>query len=325
MKLRPDDHEFDELCEVCQKWFEFTILDAQPIVRGWLNRKWKLDTTHGVFLIKSYHPDRYRLYDESALVRALRWQSELHTQGLPCPQILMHQGAQLHSTPSGQRFMVMTFCDGERFIPGQATYGQMHSLGAATGQMHRFLLMLGGFPTQATFLVPEVPERIRHFENVLKAMEQNDKHELYAFAQRQLNALQIIDIREFRNAEIGFAHRDLWADNMLFSGDRLSAILDFDRLNADYLDMDIARAILSGNLDGETFNVDATLGFLDGYRTQREYPTGGILRALRMVWYMESAWWITPNMDQHTVPPQRFAHEMDWLARNMQNLPSLLS
>ncbi len=113
---------------------------------------------------------------------------------------------------------------------------------------------------------------------------------------------------------------------MLFSGDGLSAILDFDRLNADYLELDIARAILSGNLDGETFNVDTTQGFLDGYRTQREFPTGRILRDLRMVWYMESTWWITPNMDQHTVPPQRFAHEMDWLARNMHNLPpSLLS
>jgi len=150
MKLRPvederdERDERDELFEICQKWFGFTILDAEPIVRGWLNRKWKLDTTHGVFLLKSYHPDRYRLYDGSALVRALRWQSELHTQGLPCPQILMHQGAQLHSTPSGQRF-------------------------------------------------------------------------------------------------------------------------------------------LSGNLDGETFNLDATQGFLDGYRTQREFPTGRILRTLRML------------------------------------------
>ena len=92
---------------------------------------------HGVFLLKSYYSDRYRLYDESAFVRALRWQSELHSQGLPCPQIRMHQGAQLHLTPSGQRFMVMIFCDGERFIPGQATYGQMHSHGTATGLMHQ--------------------------------------------------------------------------------------------------------------------------------------------------------------------------------------------
>jgi len=72
--------EFHELCETCETRFGFEVHDAEPIVRGWLNRKWKLTTSHGEFLLKSYHPDRFRLYDETALVRALRWQSEMHQQ-----------------------------------------------------------------------------------------------------------------------------------------------------------------------------------------------------------------------------------------------------
>lgn len=122
------DTEFDELCETCEQWFGFKVLHAEPIVRGWLNRKWKLVTTKGLFLLKSYHPDRYRMYDESALVQALRWQSELHKQGLPCPRILTYEGAQLHATSSGQRFMVMTCCDGHRMLPGKQAVSKNYLL-----------------------------------------------------------------------------------------------------------------------------------------------------------------------------------------------------
>lgn len=324
MSLRPGDDELYELCDMCEKWFDFEVLHAKPIVRGWLNRKWKLATTQGTFLLKSYDPDRYRMYDESALIRALRWQSEMHGQGLPCPEIWTYKGSQLHTTPSGRRFMLMTFCHGESLIPGKATHGEMYSLGMAAGLMHRLLMTLGDVPTKATFSIPNISERISHWEDVLKVIERHGKHELYPFAERQLKATQVINIREFQNAEIGWAHRDLWADNLLVSDDRLSAILDFDRLNSDYVELDVARAIMSGTLDEEDLNIEAVQAFLDGYRTQRPFPEGGVLRSLRLLWYMESTWWINENMDKHTVPPQRFAYEMDWLARNMCRLPSLL-
>lgn len=219
----------------------------------------------------------------------------------------------------------MTFCDGHRMLPGKATASEMYSLGVATGQMHDLLLTLGGVPNKATFSIPTVSERVEHWTDVLRRMEAGGKQELSPFAERQLRATQGIDIDEFHNAEIGWAHRDLWADNILVSDNRLSAILDFDRVNADYLELDVARAIMSGTLDGEELNRDSLRAFLDGYRTQREFPKGRILRSLSMLWYMESSWWITPNMDKHKVPPQRFAHEMDWIARHMQDLPMLLN
>lgn len=323
-RMTTTDIEFHELRETCEKWFGFRVLTANPIVRGWLNRKWKLVTTDGVFLLKSYHPDRYRMYDESALIRALRWHSELHQRGLPCPRVLTYEGAQLHTTSSGRRFMLMSFCDGDRILPGKATSGQMYSLGAATGQMHELLLTLGGVPTKATFSIPSVSVRIEHWMGVLNAMETSGKQELSPFAERQLRATQTIDLNAFQGAEIGWAHRDLWADNILVADDRLSAILDFDRVNSDYLELDIARAMMSGALNVEDLNIAAMQAYLNGYRTQRDFPEGRILGSLRMLWYMESSGWITENMDKHTVPPQRFAHEMDWLARHLCTLPSIL-
>lgn len=197
------DTEFDELYETCEQRFGFKVLGAEPIVRGWLNRKWKLVTTEGLFLLKSYHPDRYRMYEETALVQALRWQSELHKQGLPCPRILPYEGVRLHVTSSRQRFMVMTFCDGHRMLPGKATASEMYSLGVATGQMHNLLFMLGGVPTKPTFSIPTVSERVEHWTGVLRRMEAGGKQELYPVAERQLRATQGIDIDDFQSAEIG--------------------------------------------------------------------------------------------------------------------------
>jgi homoserine kinase type II len=324
MRLATDE-QGQELFDVCEQRFGFRILGSEAIVRGWLNRKWKLTTTKGVYLLKSYHPDRYRLYNESALKRALHWQVELHTLGLLCPQILTHREEQLQVTASGQRFVVMTFCHGDRMVPGRASMQEMYSLGIATGQMHAALLSLGGVPTEATFFIPSVSERTNHWVQVLLAMETSGKQHLSPFAMRQLRATESFDIGAFEGAEIGWAHRDLWADNILVADDRLSAILDFDRVNRDYLELDVARAIISGALDGVAFNVPAARAFLDGYRTQRNFTVGRIVQSLRMLWYAESNSWITENMDTHTVPPQRFAHEMDWLARHLHQLPVMVS
>ncbi|MDQ0166176.1 phosphotransferase [Bacillus horti] len=41
-------------------------------------------------------------------------------------------------------------------------------------------------------------------------------------------------------------HRDLWMDNLLFHGNRVSAVLDFDRRKYDYPQLDVDRAIMSG-------------------------------------------------------------------------------
>ncbi|XID90576.1 hypothetical protein ACF3MZ_18765 [Paenibacillaceae bacterium WGS1546] len=51
---------------------------------------------------------------------------------------------------------------------------------------------------------------------------------------------------------------------------------------------------------------------------------GYLTNALRWLWYMESTWWINAKMDQHSVPPARFAKEMIWLAENYKHLPFIL-
>lgn len=76
-------------------------------------------------------------------------------------------------------------------------------------------------------------------------------------------------------------------------GSKVSAILDFDRCAYDFPELDIARAMISGALGVEGFNLKAASAFLEGYRSRRELKRDTLARALQLLWYLESVWWIT--------------------------------
>jgi homoserine kinase type II len=140
----------------------------------------------------------------------------------------------------------------------------------------------------------------------------------------QLKATEQFDIELINSCEAGWAHRDLFVDNLLFVDNQVSAILDFDRFAYDYPELDIARVIVSGALDKENLNITAATAFLDGYRTQREFERGVLTRSLHMLWYMESVWWIHTNMDTTRAQPIRFAEEMTWLAKNLSQFSGMI-
>lgn len=139
----------------------------------------------------------------------------------------------------------------------------------------------------------------------------------------QLRATEDINIEIFESLQLGWAHRDLWVDNLLFNDSQLTAILDFDRLNYEYPQLDVARAVMSCALD-DSLDVSLASAFIEGYSVERSVTDGYLTNSLHLLWYMESTWWINANMDQHSQPPARFAKEMTWLAENRNNLRGLL-
>lgn len=131
-------------------------------------------------------------------------------------------------------------------------------------------------------------------------------------------------MRDFDLNKAGWAHRDLWVDNLLFEEKKISAVLDFDRMKYDYPQLDIARAIISGALNEYELNVSLVQAFIEGYSEQHLIEKRSIIISLRMLWFMESTWWITSSMDLHSGPSERFAKEMLWLSENQKELEFML-
>lgn len=305
-------------------YFGLQVLNATPIKRGWLNLKWKITTDSGPYLLKQYNKDRYKLYNPEELFFAFSQQERLYQQGLPCPKLLSHNNNILLESDHGETFMAMEYCEGSIIEPGRINIHQMFDLGRATGLMHR-ILNDGtiGLKRNPQFLPPSRENRLEHWNAILQQTGEMGKASLITDLESQLKATEEINLEIFEGLEAGWAHRDLWVDNLLFHENQLSAILDFDRLKYDYPRLDVARAVMSCALD-EDLDVTLATAFINGYSEEQAVEQGYLTRSLQLLWYMESAWWINAEMDQHSLPPKRFAKEMNWLARNLKNLTIVL-
>jgi homoserine kinase type II len=238
--------------------------------------------------------------------------------------VLSHDESILLESDNGELFMVMEYCQGQLIPPGKTNVHQIYDLGRATGKMHR-LLNDGTISIKKSpqFIPPSREERLAHWNSVWEQAKEAGKTGLLADIEAQLRATEDMNIEILDLLQSGWAHRDLWVDNLLFDDNRLTAILDFDRLKYDYPQLDVARAVISCALD-DHLDVSLASAFIEGYSEERTVAKGYLTNSLKLLWYMESTWWINANMDQHSVPPARFAKEMHWLAENQKNMSALL-
>lgn len=314
----------DALFSRCEKQFGFRIRAAEPVSLGWLNKKWILHTSKGKLVLKKYHPRRYK--DEATIRNALMQQQRLSLAGFAAPGLLESGGEIVFADESGDLYIVMEYCEGSRVEAGKADWGQMHDLGRATGELHR-LLNDGTLPAngETSFIPPSLEESLVHWDGVIdKAIQENKPH-LVPVMEQQKKMAQSLDLQAIQQAcRKGWAHRDLWMDNLLFRGESVSAVLDFDRLNFDYLELDIARAILSGAFQGERLDLGRAEAFLHGYGESAGVTVSSLADIIRFLWALESKWWINAEMDGHHRIPGRFAEEMLWISRHDERLDELL-
>jgi homoserine kinase type II len=325
-----DESKLQEIVDTIERHFGLRVLSADPMERGWLNRKWKLATDDGERFAKQYHPERYRLHEPEKLRTALLRQMELKEAGLPCPKLFGVAGEPILITPSGVRFVVTDFCPGVVVEPGGANGNQMRSLGRVAGMMHGLLNgeVPGSNSPARPHWEPESPERmIEMWRRNWEASEQGKRGPdgFAAALDRQKNLIERLDVGQFAGCAVGWAHWDLWADNVLFAGDEVSAVLDFDRMRVLYPELDVARAVMSFALNAEASVMNKSLveAFLAGYRERCIYPPGTLARSLKLLWCLESLNWMVHDMDQYSAPPARFARENIWLTMHWDELEEM--
>lgn len=321
-----EDRVWEDLKQAFTDYFSSPIRQSVPIRRGWLNYKWRISTDLGDFVLKQYNRERFKAYQPETLQLALSQQMRLSELGFPCPPLLSSNGKLMLDSANGERLIVMGYCQGDLVPPGQANIDQIYDLGRITGQMHQ-ILNDGklGRKESALFTPPAREERLEHWITLQEQAVSCGDTDLSAQIETQRIATEHVELERFEAMETGWAHRDLWADNLLFEKSSVAAVLDFDRLNYDFPRLDVARAVMSFAFR-DHLDLALASAFMEGYKqegvrtTEERYLT----TSLQMLWYMESVWWIHRQMDLHSAPPVRFAKEMKWLAENINRLPDLL-
>lgn len=318
-----------ELAELLRRRFGLDYQGATPIDKGWLNIKWKVDTDQGPVFAKYYHPERYKLHArpdrKEAIAKTLELQHGLSLEGVTCPKAWSRDGVYLHGTPSGMFFALMDWVDGATVSAGSMNDGQLRGLGQATGRMHAWLADVTP-PDRPAW----EPDRNAYFKewqaNRDKAAGQKDGAVL-EWLSRSRAIVESTDFRIFEGSKPGWLHWDLWVDNILVGEQDVAGIVDFDRMTMAYPEIDVARAVLSGALRDDGMRLDGVRVFMDGYREHREASGDLLARSIKMLYLIESLWWLRTEIRAESHLREllaRFVREMHWIEEHWRELQEML-
>ncbi|CAM4378526.1 phosphotransferase [Paenibacillus alkaliterrae] len=309
--------------------FGLSVREVMPIDKGWLNVKWKMVTDLGPLFIKYYNPERYKLHTHperrSAIEKTLQLQHGMSVAGIPCPKVYLYNGQFIQETPSGLFYTVLDWVDGHTSKAGCLNAAQMFELGVATGLMHKWLRSVP--PLDKPAWKPDRDVYLREWQgNWEKAQEAGDKT-VMEWLRRSQTIVKSVDFRMFESCPTGWLHWDLWVDNILLHGQGLAGIVDFDRMTMAYQEIDVARAVLSGALRDGQMRMETARAFMDGYRGHSEVSQGMLPRAMRMLYLIESIWWLRTEVRSESDLRGllgRFIEEMHWIEDNWATLPEQL-
>lgn len=311
---------FKDIKETLESRFKLGVISAASIDKGLLNLKWKIETNKGNFLVKQFNPKRHPGSKLEKVKKALGHQNKLRGQLLCCPHILADGSQLIMETPKGTKFVVMEFCQGELVKAGNINELQAYSLGLQCARMHSLLNDVNTEKGIASWNVPNRQELITRWDERWNRLADKWLPETIEILKIQRHIFENIDTDIFSECQQGWAHSDLWCDNVLFFSDRLSAILDFDRLQYIYPELDIARALLSFALDNNQMRLEIVRAFIDGYNKQGNISMEDVLRSIKLSYCLESFWWIGGEFEINNGPPTRFEEEMKWITINWHRL-----
>lgn len=307
--------------------YGLTCSEIVPVSGGWLNQKWRVTTEEGDLLIKQFSTRRYSGKKMERIENALKRQMFLEKNGVPCPAVWEREGRILRWLDEDTIYMVMRFLPGITESDRTTTATKMRSLGNACGIMHRAFSKLPE-PTEKS--LPSggysMDELWKHFRSGMAVCPPDVPA---GYREALLSMEQVLRRMEpgfFQKFPQGYAHEDMQAGNILFDGEELSAIVDFDRNCYAYIWHDLGRAVMALAFDGVRLDGEKVRAFLEGYSQHYDFTLADMAEALRLTWCIETPWWILPGcFGDCSVIPKRFRDEMLWLTEHWFELDRLLA
>ncbi|WP_268248024.1 phosphotransferase [Actinoplanes lobatus] len=242
-----------------------------PLTQGLMNPNWRWETPSGTFVVK-------RLCDvtPAAVRRQRRILEILAAHGLPVPSPIdltefdHHWYAKAPLLPGTHR-------TGTDLAPPTC-----HDLGAVLAGMH----------TRLREILPEEPSSLPAPADVPTALAVLSRLPTDGFGATEIaHRLRLLpEIAADRPPAVtpgplGWTHGDLTDRNLLFTGERLTGILDWDRLAVRPYGFELIRtaAILFDTGDG--LDLPRVTAFLTGYRSRREISDAALHAAAHRRWW----------------------------------------
>lgn len=214
------------------------LRSVRPAMHGLVNETAFVETALGRFVVRR----NQRRLGQASLDLRQRLLNFLRNRGFPAPRLIAARTGATAVAVAGRFFEVFTFIEGDDFNPDRSAH--LRATGAILARYHR---VISAFPD------PPSPQEPRYVPGGLHGLTER-------LMQRDMmgdltGMLNWYDLRatELRRALPDAAyhalprvliHGDMHRDNILFRGDVVAALLDFDQVTIDARLVDLADALV---------------------------------------------------------------------------------
>jgi homoserine kinase type II len=218
------------------------LLGARRTEHGFVDENWIIDTYRGRYFLKRRHPRRRQSSD---LVKAqhelIRW---LHQAGFPAPVLV--------PTDTGETFLILgeELFEIEEFVEGQPyDHNRPAHLRAAARTLGIFHTLVTGFAPNALCSRKDLYHPLYTnaiLDNMLEAWQIDDAVGETSVVQQIRDLVASLSAIFASHEELPhrIIHGDYHAGNLLFDGDRIVAVVDYDKTNWQPRVAEVAEALI---------------------------------------------------------------------------------
>lgn len=230
--------------------------DVAGIAEGSVNSNYLVDAAKGRFLLRI---DEAK--SENELRRELDLLTFLRTHSFPCPHPMQDRMGRFYRTYENKCVSLFRYQEGRVVAPERFKPAQLETVGRTLGELH----VIGkgykkGIDNRFSFeriadLYLSVRARLpNYFRKILRTLDEEVEY-LTRYLEGKLPK--------------GVIHGDLFADNVLFRGEKLVAVLDFEAACRGKFIFDIATAVNALCFVKGVYSIDRFRELLHGYESVR--------------------------------------------------------
>jgi homoserine kinase type II len=244
-----------ELAQIAQQFGLPQVTGARGIPAGSVNTHYLLETSKGKLLLKVDE-----IKGEAEVRREIDLLLFLRKHGFPCPDPIPDRKGQYYQEWHGKCLSIYRYIEGQGITKKHAT-AQIENAGRMLATLHGVCRSYKkGIENRFNFeRVAEIYDEVRPrlpewFKRVKRTLDEEREY-LQHYLEGKLPK--------------GIVHGDLFPDNLLFRGQKLIAVLDFEAAGRGKFIFDMATAVNALCFDGSAYQLRWFEAFVAGYESLR--------------------------------------------------------
>ncbi len=245
-----------QLSELIDDYGLVKLMASSGIPNGSVNSNYLLETSRGKHLLRI---DEVK--GELDVKRELDLLVFLRKHGFPCPQPVADRKGRYYRETQGKCLSIYRWVDGNVVKPERLNGNRLENVGRHLADLHTVCKSYKkGIDNRFSYeriadLYGEVRDRLpSYFRKIVRTLDDEVDY-LQHYLENKLPK--------------GIIHGDLFNDNLVFKGEKLVAILDFEAACRGKFIFDLATAVNALCYDGENYDLKRFESLITGYESLR--------------------------------------------------------